>query len=155
VLDGSCGLDFHTLGEMIERTKEFGGKELRPNLGRLALSSHPRLGPQLIHYIFRNPGRTLAEGLNAGSVNLHKRIERLAALGIGAAAIQSPKDLFFPVEAVESHSRHLFGEHFYTREDPEANHIAPQLDPSGTAEAILRAIHALNAARRPRLAPAA
>jgi pimeloyl-ACP methyl ester carboxylesterase len=140
IVDGSTGLDDHTLIEMIGRTGEFGKKELWPALGKIARGSDPRIGLHALHYIARHPARTLAEGLNAGSTNLHSRIERLGALGIGISAIQSPNDIYFPVEAVERHSRHLFGEHFHIRSDPESNHLAPQLDPLGTAHAIIQAL---------------
>jgi pimeloyl-ACP methyl ester carboxylesterase len=140
ILDGSCGLDFHTLQEMIIRTGEVGRKELLPVIGRLALSSSPRLGIQVAHYVFRNPGRTIAEGVNAGSTNLHQRLEMLGEQGIYRAAIQSEDDTFFPVRKVERDSRHLF-DAFHIREDPSANHMAPQLDPAGTAETVIRLLN--------------
>jgi pimeloyl-ACP methyl ester carboxylesterase len=136
ILDGSCGLDFHTLQEMISRTGEFAKEELWPALGRLALNSDPRIGAQLAHYIFRHPPRTFAEGLDAGATNLHRRLHQLGELGKFRAAIQSPGDIYFPLAAVERDSRHLF-DAFHKREDPSSNHLAPQLDPAGTAEAII------------------
>lgn len=140
VLDGSCGLDDHSLPEMIGRTGQFAVGELLPALGKIAWSHGPRTGLHALHYIGRHPARTLAEGLHAGSTNLHTRIERLGELGIGVSAIQSPGDIYFPLHAVERDSRHLFGDHFHKRDDSEANHLAPQLDPVGTAEAVIYAL---------------
>ena len=150
ILDGSCGLENTTLREMINRTGQFGKEELWPALPKLARGNGPMIGLQALHYIFRNPPRTLAEGLNAGSANLHPHIKELVARGIGAAAIQSPKDIYFHAEAVERDASHLFGDRFHVRHDPEANHLAPQLDPYGTAQAIM---HLLG--QRPELTPAA
>jgi pimeloyl-ACP methyl ester carboxylesterase len=140
ILDGSCGLDEHSLLEMIGRTGQFAKAELLPALGKLARNDGLRTGWQALHYIGRHPARTLAEGLNAGATNLHPRIEEIIARGIFVSAIQSPGDIYFPFDDVERDSRHLFGDHFHKRDDPESNHLAPQLDPVGTAEIILHAL---------------
>jgi pimeloyl-ACP methyl ester carboxylesterase len=149
VLDGSCGLDEHGLPVMIYRTGQFFTRELVPALGKLARSPGPRAGLDAVHYMARHPGRSLAEGISAGTTDLHPRIEKLMRQGIPVAAIQSSNDAYFPLDRVESHSHHLFGEHFYTREDPESNHIAPQLDPVGTAVMVLNALHLQRQAERP------
>lgn len=151
VLDGALGLDDHSLWEMIGRTGEFGAKEVVPALGRIAWSHGPRTGWHALHYMARHPTRSLAEGLNAGSTSLHSRIEELVAQhGIGISAIHSPNDTYFPLEAVVRDSLHLFGEHFHARDDPEANHLAPQLDPPGTADLVM---HALKQRLHPDVSP--
>ncbi len=140
ILDGSCGLDEHSLPTMIGRTGQFARDELLPALGSLARKPGPRVGAQALHYVWRHPGRTLAEGLNAGSTNLHARIRRLGSRGIWVSAIQSPSDTYFKLEEVRRDSQHLFGEHFHVRDDPDSNHLAPQLDPEGTADLIMSAL---------------
>lgn len=140
VLDASVGLNKHRLPEMIGHTGEFAVLELLPALGKLARSHGPQTGLHMLNYIRRHPARALAEGLDAGSSNLHESIARLAYRGIGVSAIQSRHDVYFDAGAVERDSGHLFGDHFHTREDPASNHLAPQLDPQGTAALIMHAL---------------
>lgn len=140
VLDGSVGLNKHRLPEMIGHTGQFAVLELLPALGKLARSHGPKTGWHMLNYVGRHPARALAEGLDAGSTNLHEGIARLAYRGVGISVIQSRNDAYFAADAVERDSRHLFGDHFHTRDDPESNHLAPQLDPQGTAELIVYAL---------------
>jgi pimeloyl-ACP methyl ester carboxylesterase len=140
VLDGSCGLDFHDLGESWSRSKEFVKAEFLPSRGKLVKTAGPELTRQAVHYIFRNPALTLVEGLNAGSTNLHGRIHRLHEKGIGVAALQAHNDVFSPAEKVLADCDELLGAHMYTREHTAAGHLDPQLDPYGTAKLILRAL---------------
>ncbi len=140
VLDGSVGLNMHHLPEMIGHTIRFPAQEILPALGKLARSHGPKTGLHMLNHIRRHPARALAEGLDAGSANLHEGIAHLAYLGIGVSAIQSRNDIYFAADAVERDSGHLFDDHLHTREDPGSNHLAPQLDPHGTAALIVHAI---------------
>lgn len=140
VLDGSVGLNRHRLPGMVGRTGQFAVGEVVPALGKLARSHGPKTGLHVARYMWRHPGRTLAEGVDAGSSNLHEGIERLLYRGIGISVIQSRHDIYFAHHAVHEDSGHLFGEHFHLRDDPDSNHLAPQLDPSGTAGLIIRAL---------------
>jgi pimeloyl-ACP methyl ester carboxylesterase len=149
VLDCSVGLNGHRLPGMVGRTGQFAAFELLPSLGRLARSHGPSTGLHMFNYIRRHPARSLAEGLDAGSANLHDGIERLFYRGIAVSVLQSRNDVYFGHEAVERDSGHLLGEHLHTRDDPDSNHLAPQLDPGGTAALI---VHALRLSRDPEAA---
>ncbi len=140
VLDGSVGLNGHHLPEMVGHTLQFPAKEILPALGKLARSHGPKTGLHMLNYIRRHPARAFAEGLDAGSANLHEAIEHLLYLGIGVSVIQSRNDIYFAADTVARKSGHLFGDHLHTRDDPRSNHLAPQLDPRGTAELIMHAI---------------
>lgn len=141
ILDSSVGLNRHRLPEMVGHTGQFAVLELLPALGKLARSHGPKTGWHMLNYIRKHPTRALAQGFDAGSANLHDGIEHLAYLGIGVSVLQSRNDVYFAADAVERDSGHLFGEHLHTRDDPESNHLAPQLDPDGTAALILHALH--------------
>lgn len=143
ILDGSCGLDRHSFSEMLGRTKEFSKEELAPSLGKLAANGNGLIALQLAHYIFRNPGRTLAEGVDAAITNLHKRLQALGELGIKRVALHSRHDRYFPLDLVERDARDLF-DVFFTRADPESNHLDPILRPKTTALVISEALSQVN-----------
>lgn len=149
VLDCSVGLNGHRLPGMVGRTGQFAALELLPALGKLAQSHGPKTGLHMFNYVRRHPVRSLAEGLDAGSANLHDGIGRLLYRGIGVSVLQSRNDVYFGHEAVQRDSGQLLGEHLHTREDPASNHLAPQLDPGGTATLI---VHALKFGRDPEAA---
>lgn len=151
VLDSSVGLNRHHLPEMVGHTGEFAVLELLPALGKLARSHGPKTGWHMFNYIRKHPGRSLAQGIDAGTANLHEGIEHLAHMGIGVSVLQSRNDVYFDADAVERDSGHLFGEHLHTRDDPESNHLAPLLDPVGTAALIM---YAMEARRGPDAIPA-
>ncbi|MGH7193563.1 MAG: alpha/beta hydrolase [Candidatus Saccharimonadales bacterium] len=140
VLDGSVGLNHHRLPGMVGRTGQFAVGEVVPALGTLARSHGPKTGLHVARYMWRHPGRTLAEGVDAGSSNLHEGIARLLYRGIPVSVVQSRNDIYFAHGSVHQDSGHLFGEHFHLRDDPDSNHLAPQLDPRGTAELIMHAL---------------
>lgn len=140
VLDASVGLNKHRLPGMIGRTGQFAVGEVVPALGTLARSHGPKTAWHMFNYMRKHPGRALAKGVDAGSSNLHEGISRLTYRDIIVSLIQSRNDVYFDADAVERDSGHLFGEHLHTREDPDSNHLAPLLDPKGTAELIVYAL---------------
>ncbi len=143
ILDGTCGAEDHDFLEMLGRTKDFGKDELWPSLWPIARNNDSRLGAQMLFHVFRNLPRTLAEGVHAGTTDVRPRLQMLGELGIARAAILSASDTYSPANSVERDSGHVFDK-IYRREDPFSNHLAPQLDPVGTAIAIANVLDAMH-----------
>lgn len=138
---GSVGLDDHSVPQMLGRALRFVNKELRPS--GLVSGRDQRIALEGLHYLVRNPVRTVAEGLNAAGCSLKQDIPNIRAAGIKTAALQFELDTFFPTHRVTEESAHLF-DHYEVLENPTANHIAPQILASEVAEAhmnILKKLH--------------
>ena len=141
---GSVGLDDHSVPQMLGRAARFINKELRPS--GLVIGSDSRIALEGLHYLARNPLRTITEGLNAAGCSLKQDIPHIRAAGIKTAALQFEQDTFFPTARVTEESSHLF-DHYEILENPAANHIAPQILASEVAEAhmnILKKLHQEN-----------
>jgi pimeloyl-ACP methyl ester carboxylesterase len=135
---GGVGLDQHNILQMAPRLGNFFIKDVaRPRIAKLALDSE--FAKEEIEYAAANVPLTFAEMYSAGSCNLHRHIKKIRQLGTPIAAIQYPQDDFFPLEAVERDSRHLF-DIFHVFRDPSIRHTGPQEDPSGSAEAQLEVL---------------
>ncbi|HEX4774637.1 MAG TPA: alpha/beta hydrolase [Candidatus Saccharimonadales bacterium] len=150
IVDGSCGAEEHDFIESWSRAQRFTGGEFTARACEIVMANPPRLLPDLVYHALRNLPRTLLEGINAGSTNLHESWGRLGKLGVRTAAIQSARDVFSPADAVERDSSDVLGA-IHRRDDPESGHLAPQLDPEGTADII---IAILDEWSRPSLTPA-
>jgi pimeloyl-ACP methyl ester carboxylesterase len=96
-----------------------------------------------LHYIIRNPQRTIAEGLSAAACKLHERIEELDEQGIPTAAIHFQDDVFFPLETTKQASENFFDIH-HVYESENSNHLTPQADPAGVSRAIRRVLRDLH-----------
>lgn len=138
---GSVGLDDHTVPQMLGRALRFVNTELRPS--GLIFGNDGRVALEGLHYMLRNPVRTVGEGLNAAGCSLKKDIPLIRAAGIKTGAIQFNKDTFFPTDRVTEESAHLF-DHYQVLDNPNANHIAPQVLASEVAEAHIQMLKKLH-----------
>jgi pimeloyl-ACP methyl ester carboxylesterase len=154
LLDGSCGLNRYGLRKEIQLLfGEFIPHELLPSIGRLALLNAPQQTAKTIYRAIHSPLRTAAEGIDAGTANLHEGLQKLSKMGKGRIAIHSQQDAFFPLEAVRHDSHHLFNI-FEVRRDPCSQHIAPITDPEDTADIIISVLDQIHK-RKPELSLAA
>ncbi len=139
----SVGLDEQSVPRMIGRALRFLPKEL-PSVARRAIwDSRGRIAMESLHYIARNPQRTLAEGLSAAACNLRASIEDLDEQGTPTAAIQFQDDVFFPFDSTKQASENLFDVH-HVYDNEKSNHLTPQADPLGVALAIHRVLTELH-----------
>lgn len=136
ITDGSCGAEKHTFGDSLGRTRSFASGELRAKAPELILHGPLLFLPHLAYHALRNPARTLAEGVDAGSTNLRDRWNGLGAVGVRREAIQSRADVYSPVDAVERDNRDVL-DGIRRRHSPQSGHLDPQLDPQGTADIII------------------
>ena len=132
----AAGLDGHTLLDMVKRAPSVVRAEIIPAISDIRQRSDVRSLKDIIHYMARNPWRTLAEGLTVGSGDIREKVAILGSLGVKSAALQFADDRFFPVEGVREKSAHLF-DAFYEFPDPLANHVWPQLEPETVAHELV------------------
>lgn len=139
----SVGLDEQSVPRMIGRALHFLPKELPSVAGRAISNKQARIALESLHYIIRNPQRTLAEGLSAAAANLRAHIEELDEQGTPTAAIQFQDDVFFPFDSTRRASQDLFDvHHVYGNE--KSNHLTPQVDPLGVSLAIRHVLDKLH-----------
>lgn len=143
---GAAGLDGHTLKDMGKRAPAVFRDEIIPALSDVRDRRDRRAVRDMGLYVWSNPWRTLAEGLAVGSGDIRDKVSHLGALGLRTAALQFPKDRFFPVEGVREHSADRFSI-FRVFPDKEANHMWPQLEPEAVAEELINIIHKVNSDR--------
>lgn len=140
----SVGLDEQSVPRMIGRALHFLPKEL-PSVARRSIwDSRGRIAMESLHYIIRNPQRTLAEGLSAAACNLRAHIEELDEQGTPTAGIQFQNDVFFPFDTIKQASEGLFDVH-HVYDNERSDHLTPQADPRGVALAIQRVLDELHA----------
>ncbi len=139
----SAGLDGHSLFDMARRGPGVISGELVPAVKDIRKRSDTRSVRDIVHYIARNPYRTVAEGLTVGSGDIRDKVASVGRLGVKTAALQFPNDRFFPVEGVREESANLF-DYFREFPDPEANHVWPQLAPEDVAHELVDITHQLS-----------
>lgn len=132
----SAGLDGHNLLDMARRGPGVLRDELVPAVKYIRSRHDIRSMRDIVHYIGRNPWRTVAEGLTVGSGDIRSRVADVGRLGVRTAALQFPNDKFFPVDGVREKAADLF-DHFREFPDPQANHVWPQLAPEAVAHELV------------------
>ncbi len=138
----SAGLDGHSLWDMARRSPGVVKEEIIPSLNDIQVRKDFRAVRDIMHYMARNPWRTLAEGLAVGSGDIRDKVSMLGALGVHTAALQFANDRFFPVDGVREHSANRF-ELFRVFPDPDANHMWPQLKPIAVANELVDIVNTL------------
>lgn len=131
------------LKEMRSRGRTCITGEIVPNLDQLARQGEARMALEAVHYIVRNPLRTLREGIAAGSCDIRRDVANLRQLGIKIGGLLFPADSFFHPEDVERHSGYLF-DVLKQYADSSAMHVAPQLTPKPVAQALMDITRELN-----------
>jgi pimeloyl-ACP methyl ester carboxylesterase len=139
----STGLAKHCWPQMLGRSAVFAHNEMAEASWQLAFEN-PLAALGNLHYIWRNPSRTLAEGLRAATVDIRPEITALGALGLKTGAIQFPKDSLFPPSENTEATKRLF-DAYEVLPNPNANHLAPQLLPRQVAGAQLGMLARLHA----------
>lgn len=132
----AAGLDGHTLIDMTKRAPGVLKDELLPAIKDMRERSDIRSVRDIVHYMSRNPLRTVSEGLAVGSGDIRNKIAAVRQLGVRTVALQFSSDRFFPVDGVREQSAHLF-DCFYEFPDKEANHVWPQLAPKAVAHELV------------------
>lgn len=132
----AAGLDGHTLLDMTKRAPGVIAGEIIPAIQDIRTRSDIRSARDILHYMGRNPWRTLAEGLKVGSGDIRGSVTQVGKLSVRTAALQFTNDKFFPVEGVREKSADLF-DHFREFPDPAANHVWPQLQPEAVAHELV------------------
>lgn len=143
LLVGSAGLHgHHTLGEMMLRGGRVIKNEIVPGLPKLAENSSRSAGADALYYIFRDPVRTLREGVAVASCDSREDLTKIRNMGIGIGALLFGRDGFFEQDDIMKHSGNLLD---VVRVIEDANHIEPQLNPEKNAAIQLEIVCALHA----------
>lgn len=151
ILMGAAGLDGHTLRDMRERAPSVLREEVLPSLNQMRVKKDVRSVRNIVEYVARNPWRTLAEGLAVGSGDIRDKVSRIGELGIRTATQQYAQDRFFPEAGVREHSASRF-DYYHVFPDPEAGHMAPQMQPEAVGEDLLDILAVLHQSERPAIA---
>jgi pimeloyl-ACP methyl ester carboxylesterase len=142
----SAGLDGdHSPRTMLARTLNGGAEDLLALVKSLKPVSDALASREVLHYVLRNPLRTVREALAVSTCNLTEDVQNVGYLGVKTAALQFAADRYFPLSLVEAHSGNAF-KHFEVYGDTLAGHNAQQSDPEGVADAYLRLNRHLNGA---------
>lgn len=129
---GSVGVSGHKLPEMIVNLAGVALNEL-PGAARHLVRAHGYdVGLDFAYYALRNPARTIAEGLAAGSSEIREDIQELRAAGVKTSKVYFPADGFFHPHRVTRFAEGVF-DILHRYDDAEANHVALQTDPRGVA----------------------
>jgi hypothetical protein len=100
-----------------------------------------------MHHIYRNPARTIAEGLEAGNSDIRPVVVQLGNLGIKLAILGYKKDNLCPINNTLKDCTDLIKEHgilTHVLNNPNAGHLAPQVYPQEVARVHLSLIKAMN-----------
>ena len=142
----AAGLDGHTLRDMRVRAPAVLREEILPSIQDIHVRRDFRAVRDVVHYVARNPWRTVAEGLAVGSGDIRDKVTMLGSLGVQTAALQFASDRFFPEEGVREHSADRFNL-YRVFPDPEANHMWPQLEPEAVADELVDIVNTLQSQR--------
>lgn len=135
-LYGSVGVNGHRLPEMALRLPKVALQELPAAGIRLTQLHGVGVGLDFARYVLRNPARTVAEGVAAGTSKIHDDVQAVREAGVKTSKVYFPKDGFFHPDSVAKYADGLFDMlHLY--DDPNANHVALQTDAQGVVFAHL------------------
>jgi pimeloyl-ACP methyl ester carboxylesterase len=144
----SAGLEPKDFPTMLGRAANFLYKEALPARDMFYRNGNHRVGLGTAHYIFRNLPRTVAEGVQIATCDIGENIRSLGKLGVKTAAIQFKNDTFFPLDEIRGETKEIFDD-YHEYDDPDAQHITPQLDPVGVSQVVSGLISKITSAPAP------
>lgn len=145
ILDASAGLEKHNLRKMVRRLPSFTKRELLPAVasGEMSYVTEVAVVFRALHHIYRNPARTLAEGIAVANSNVREVLPEISAQGIGTGMVGYRNDRLCPVDNALRDGGHLV-DIAYVFDNPEAGHLAAQLYPEEVGHTHLQIFSALN-----------
>ncbi len=148
-LVASAGLEDHSPTLLIKRLPKFFAKEFLPRMRQVAIEDELRFARDALHYVLRNPARTLAEGVAVAKCDIRPSLVRLGECGVRTAILNFSSDYLIQNKTTKSEVGHLV-DHCETHERSDLGHLAPQVHPDLVASRLVEISRKINASE-PRL----
>lgn len=144
VFNAPAGIEKHNFLKMLGRLPAFHSEELIPAIlkGELAQFTGADIALRALYHIYRNPGRTMAEGIAVGNSNIHSSLLEMSLQGTKSAILAYKADLLCPAEGIFRDGSHRVDQNILF-DLPRAGHLAPQIYPEFVGRVHLQILKAL------------